>query len=64
VTGALTESSTVVGMLDLVRDGDLPVVGSRGRGAVKPALFGSLANSLLEQSSVTTVVIPHVADRP
>jgi len=51
-------------MLDLVRDGDLPVVGSRGRGAVKPALFGSLANSLLEQSSVTTVVIPHVADRP
>jgi nucleotide-binding universal stress UspA family protein len=40
-----------------VRDGDLVVVGWRGRGAVRAGLFGSTVNNVLEQSAVPVVVV-------
>jgi len=59
VTAALIESDAVAGLIGLVREGDLLVLGSRGRGALRSALFGSMVNSMLEHSSVPVAVIPH-----
>jgi len=53
----LLESGPTAGLLGAVRDRDLIVVGSRGRGPLRSALFGSTTNSLLETSPVTVVVV-------
>lgn len=58
VTGRLLEDSSVSALLDSVRDGDLLVVGSRGRGEVIASLFGSTVNGVLERSAVPVVVVP------
>ncbi len=58
VAGQLVENSTVSAILNSVRDGDLLVLGSRGRGAITSGLFGSTVNSVLDQSSVPVVVVP------
>ena len=55
--GALVESSSASALLDTVRDGDLLVLGSRGRGAVASRLFGSTVNSVVDQAAVPVVVV-------
>jgi nucleotide-binding universal stress UspA family protein len=59
VTSELIATTPVPALLDLVRDGDVLVLGSRGRGAIKSALFGSTVNSVLDHTAVPTVVVPH-----
>lgn len=57
VTGILIENRAVSAVLDTLRDGDLLVVGSRGRGGVRSRLFGSTVNSILDHASVPVVVV-------
>lgn len=57
VIGELVESGPVTALLETVQDGDLLVVGSRGRGAVAANLFGSTVNSVLDQCPVPVVVV-------
>jgi nucleotide-binding universal stress UspA family protein len=57
VTGVLVESTAVSALLDTVRDGDLLVVGSRGRGPLTARLFGSTVNSVLESCAIPVVVV-------
>jgi nucleotide-binding universal stress UspA family protein len=65
VTGVLIEGSAVSALLATVRDGDLLVVGSRGRGGIKSRLFGSTANSILDHAAVPVVVVrADPADEP
>jgi nucleotide-binding universal stress UspA family protein len=44
-------------LLETVRDGDLVVVGSSGRGALATGIFGSTVNAVLDRSSVPVVVV-------
>ncbi|CAN5622408.1 universal stress protein [soil metagenome] len=53
----LVEGSAVAVVLSSVRDGDLLVLGSHGRGAVLSGLLGSVVNSVLDRSSVPVVVV-------
>jgi nucleotide-binding universal stress UspA family protein len=57
VSAVLVESDPVAALLDTVRDGDLLVVGSRGRGALRSRLFGSTVNSVLDAAAVPVVVV-------
>ncbi len=57
VEGELVEAGPVTALLELVRDGDLLVVGSRGRGALAANLFGSTVNSVLDECVVPVVVV-------
>jgi len=54
----LIEASPRSAILSLVRDGDVLVLGSRGRGAWRSGLFGSTVNSVLDEAEVPVVVIP------
>lgn len=58
VIGHLVEASPASALVDSVGDGDLLVLGSRGRGAVKSGLFGSTVNSVLERCVAPVVVVP------
>lgn len=62
VSAFLLEETPVTALLEVVRDGDLLVVGSRGRGGVAAAMFGSTVNGVLEQSVVPVVVVRPAAD--
>lgn len=57
VTGCLIEATPATALLQTVRDGDLLVVGSRGRGAVVSAVFGSTVNIVAEQCAVPMIVV-------
>ena len=57
VDGELVEAGPVTALLETVRDGDLLVIGSRGRGALAANLFGSTVNSVLDQCPVPVVVV-------
>ena len=57
VTGELVESGPVTALREVVRHGDLLVVGSHGRGALAANVFGSTVNSVLDQSAVPVVVV-------
>ena len=57
VTGRLVENSGVSALLETIRDGDLLVLGSRGRGALRSRLFGSTVNSVLDTCTVPVVVV-------
>lgn len=57
VTGRLVEASPATALLEALDDGDLLVVGSRGRGALVSTIFGSTVNSGLEQCAVPVVVV-------
>ena len=61
VVGELAEDSAPSALLCTTRDGDLLVLGSRGRGALKAGVFGSTVNTVLDHAGVTTAVIPHTA---
>ncbi len=63
VTRELVEGSPVWALLQAVRDGDLLVLGSRGRGAVVAGLFGSTVNSVLDHCVVPVVVVRGQDDR-
>jgi nucleotide-binding universal stress UspA family protein len=53
----LVEAGPATALLETARDGDLLVVGSRGRGALAANLFGSTVNSVLDRSAVPVVVV-------
>ncbi len=57
VTGLLVEASPATALLGTLKDGDLLVVGSRGRGALASTVFGSTVNGVLEQCAVPVVVV-------
>ncbi len=57
VTGQLVEDSAVTAVLEAVRDGDLLVLGSHGRGGLRARLLGSTVNSVLDVASVPVVVV-------
>lgn len=59
VTDVLIEGSPPNALLETARDGDLIVLGSRGRGAVAAGLFGSTVNAVLERASAPVVVVRH-----
>ncbi len=57
VTGELVETSAVTAVLEAVRDGDLLVLGSHGRGGLRARLLGSTVNSILDAAAVPVVVV-------
>ncbi len=57
VIGDLIEGSPGSALLAAVRDGDLLVLGSRGRGAWRSGVFGSTVNGVLDTASVPVVVV-------
>ena len=57
VSGLLVERSPASGLLETVRDGDLLVLGSRGRGAIAAGLLGSTVNSVVEHVAVPVAVV-------
>ena len=57
ITGQLVEGSPATAVLATVRDGDLLVLGSRGRGAVTANLFGSTVNTVLDRCAAPVVVV-------
>lgn len=62
VSGELVEAGPATALLETVRDGDLLVVGSRGRGALAANLFGSTVNSVLDGSAVPVAVVRGAAE--
>jgi nucleotide-binding universal stress UspA family protein len=62
VSGVLVEMSPTSGLLETVRDGDLLVLGSRGRGAIASGLLGSTVNSVVEHAAVPVVVVRSADD--
>jgi nucleotide-binding universal stress UspA family protein len=62
VTPTLVEGGPVTALLDTARDGDILVLGSRGRGALRSRIFGSTANSVLDAAAVPVVIIRAVSD--
>lgn len=57
VTPMLVEGGPVDALIQTARDGDLLVVGSRGRGALRSRIFGSTANSVLDAAAVPVVIV-------
>ena len=57
ITGQLVEGGPATAVLATVRDGDLLVLGSRGRGALAANLFGSTVNAVLDRCAVPVVVV-------
>ena len=57
VTSELVEGGPASGLLASLRDGDLLVLGSRGRGAVRAGMFGSTVNSVLDDVAVPVAVL-------
>jgi nucleotide-binding universal stress UspA family protein len=57
VTGRLMERAPVTAVLDSVQDGDLLVLGSRGRGAVMSSVLGSTVMGVLDHAMVPVVVV-------
>lgn len=57
VTGDLVEDGPASGLLRSLRDGDLLVLGSRGRGAVRAGMFGSTVNSVLDEAAIPVAVL-------
>ena len=57
VTGQLVETSPVTALLEAVRDGDLLVLGSHGRGGMRARLLGSTVNNVLDNAAVPVVVV-------
>ena len=63
VTGQLVEDGPASGLLGALLDGDLLVLGSRGRGAVRAGMFGSTVNSVLDEAAVPVAVLREDAIR-
>ena len=63
VVGDVAEGGPVAALIASVHEGDLLVVGSRGRGALRAGMFGSTANGVLDEALVPVVVVRHGAVR-
>jgi nucleotide-binding universal stress UspA family protein len=61
VDSELLEGSAAYLLPAVASDGDLLVLGSSGRGAVRSSLLGSTVNRVVEQSEVSVVVVPTAA---
>jgi nucleotide-binding universal stress UspA family protein len=59
VHGELVEDSPAAAILDVARDADLVVVGSRGRGGVRTLMFGSVAHAVTQHATCPTVIVRH-----
>ena len=59
VTKELVEAGAASGLLACVRDGDLLVLGFRGRGALRATMFGSTVNRVLDEAVVPVAVVRH-----
>lgn len=57
VTNCAIEANGAAALLQELRDGDLLVVGTRGRGRIKEALFGSTVQAVLDYAAVPVAVI-------
>ena len=57
ISAELREGAPAWSLLEIAKDGDLLVLGSRGRGAIRAGLFGSTVNHVLEQAAVPVVVV-------
>jgi len=57
VEGGLVEARPLTALLETVRDGDLLVVGARGRGGFTANHFGYTVKSVLDRSPVPVVVV-------
>jgi nucleotide-binding universal stress UspA family protein len=58
VEGLLIENGPASGLLNSVRDGDLLVLGTHGRGALANSFFGSTVNGVLDQAAIPVVIVP------
>lgn len=63
VTGELVEGGSASGLLGSLRDGELLVLGSRGRGAMRSGMFGSTVNSVLDEAAIPVAVLRDEAAR-
>jgi nucleotide-binding universal stress UspA family protein len=59
VTDLLSERPVRVALIDQIADGhhDLVVMGSRGRGAVRAALLGSVSHHVLHHSTIPVLIV-------
>jgi nucleotide-binding universal stress UspA family protein len=59
VTTVLSRQPIAAALIDQIRDGhhDLVVMGSRGRGAVRSALLGSVSHHVLHHSPVPVLIV-------
>lgn len=62
VGAQLVGGSAASALLSTVRDGDLLVLGTRGRGAVRAGVFGSTVNSVLDRAAVPVAVVRSAED--
>jgi nucleotide-binding universal stress UspA family protein len=58
ITGSVAEGNPVEVLLHAGRDGDLLVVGSRGRGGLAGLLLGSVSQRCVERTTCPVVVVP------
>jgi nucleotide-binding universal stress UspA family protein len=61
VRGELIENAPAEALLNAAVDADLVVVGTRGRGGLRSALFGSVAQTVASRSCRPTVVVREAA---
>ena len=64
VTTTTSPTGPAQALIDASRDADLLVVGSRGRGAVRRLLLGSVATQVVHHAPCTVAVIPNHASNP
>lgn len=57
VSGRLVEGRAAAAIVAAGKDADLLVVGSRGRGALRSTLFGSVAHAVAERATRTVVIV-------
>jgi nucleotide-binding universal stress UspA family protein len=57
VRGELLEATAGEAIVECAADADLVVVGSRGRGGLRSAVFGSVAHGVASHSSTPTVIV-------
>jgi nucleotide-binding universal stress UspA family protein len=58
VRGELVQGAPAQGLLELARDAELVVVGSRGHGGFKSFLLGSVSQKVVHHAPCPVVVVP------
>ncbi len=58
----LVEQSPAEALLEMAKDADLVVVGSRGRGALRSALLGSVSRTVVHHATCPVVIIRPIED--